>query len=91
MQQPFFTSRPLLPRKPLSGDATGAPPDEGPGLGRVPQASTRARSRRPKEITKTDEEWEAIKELFVELYVQQNLRLEEVMVMIEQSHGFKAS
>ena len=91
MEQPFFTNRPLLPRKPPNDDTTVAPPDDGPSAGKTLGASTRARARRPKQATKTDEEWEAIKKLFYELYVQQNLRLEIVMTMIEDSHGFKAS
>ncbi|KAL9629811.1 MAG: hypothetical protein Q9164_006715 [Protoblastenia rupestris] len=91
MEQPFFTNRPLLPRKPPNDDTTVAPPDEGPSASKILGASTRARARRPKEATKTDEEWEAIKKLFCELYVQQDLRLEVVMTMIEEFRGFKAS
>ena len=55
------------------------------------ESSKRARLRGPKEASKTHEEWEAIKEPFREFYVEQGLKLEEVMTLLEQSFGFKAS
>lgn len=91
MEPSYFAGRPLVPRKRLDEDQHGGSSPERFSASKVPEVSKRARVRRPKEASKTDEEWEAIKDPFCELYVKQGFRLEDVMRRIEETHRFKAS
>ena len=57
-----------------------------------PQATgSFAKPRKPKSSTKTREEWEAQREKIQELYVVRDLKLDEVMVTMRETHGFQAS
>lgn len=90
MEQSHTTLRPLLPRQPLQDAMTSGSPER-PEVSKGLEPVKRARLRRPKEASKTREEWEDIKEPFREYYVQRGLRLEDAMTRLEESHGFKAS
>ena len=47
--------------------------------------------RKRKTVSKTEEQWEACRTIFHNLYIVQNLPLAQVMIEMERNHGFSAS
>lgn len=84
-------NRQILPRlhDPLRSDDQFDPTAQlPPGL--TTDASTSVR-RRPKAQAKTDVEWGAQKEIVRELYLANDLKLEEVIAILDRDRGFQAS
>ena len=91
MEQSRTTNRVLLPRRSLQDATTTGSLHGTSQVKNKPEVANTSRRRRAKEASKTDEEWEAVREPFREHYVERGLRLEDAMQRLEESHRFRAS
>ena len=45
----------------------------------------------PKSVVHTPEQWKAVKPIVQELYLKQDLALNQVMMLMEEQHDFRAT